>query len=156
MIRELKLQSPTSTSKKGNKLYDSNSKISNDYTSVNTKYSNNEKKDHLESSPMTIESTFYNTLRGKHTDREKEDTVLENLKYFVKHAESVRKIEEVIDTPRVVFTSKDYLKEKNALLNSIYHANNFKNTKAKNRRTNSSINFFNFEQEHCLENNGKK
>ena len=151
MIKELKIQSPSSATnrKKYRQKNDSTKTGSVDFTS--TKWSTTDKQ--FENSPITVESTFYNTLRCK--NYEKDDVVLENLKYFVNNSDSVKKIDKVDYTPKVVFTSKDYLKDNNSILNSIYHDNKFKNSQMKkNGKTASQISFYNFDSELCLDDNG--
>ncbi len=165
MLKEMKLYSPKSSTTYSGKVKSvdfgtqlSGSKSPKAMLTFNSKASNEK----LMTSPIdrfdgSLESTFYKTNRDKMTEG-REDILLENLKYFVANSNSVKRIEdEPLSNSKVVFSSKDYLSEKNTLLDSIYHEDSFKNIQKKKQRTYSqtSSNFFNFNREKILDNNGK-
>ena len=128
----------------------------------------------IEKMNSSLESTFYKTNRdhkastergyrsdARSNDRgnEKEDVIIENLKYFVNNSPSINKVqaEEEYRSPRVTFSSKDYLKKDNYILNSIFNEDNFVNSQKKKKclRSNSSTNFFNYNKTKYLVDNGK-
>jgi hypothetical protein len=168
MLKEMKLLSPKSSTNSGKfKTLDTEGKLSGRFSPKTPKmlntFQSKSSHDKLFTSPHyegSLESTFYKTNRGILTSECKEDVVLENLKYFVANSPNIKtKFEDDQDSiSKVVFNSKDYLSEKNALLDSIYHEDNFKNSQLKKKQRNlsqSSTSFFNFSKDKLNEDNGK-
>jgi hypothetical protein len=162
MLKEMKLLSPKSSTNKGKfKTLDTHSgTLSPKSPKMLNTFQSKSSNDKLFTS--SLESTFYKTNRGVLTSEGKEDIVLENLKYFVANSPNIgTKFEDDQDSSsnyNVVFNSKDYLSEKNALLDSIYHEDSFKNIQLKKKQRNmsqSSGSFFNFTKDKLAEDNGK-
>jgi hypothetical protein len=117
---------------------------------TNNNYSINDK---------SLASTLYDT----HRFSDREDAIIENLKYFVKNSPNVKLALESVDRtrPSVVFSCKDYLMNDKVLYNSIYNDNHSLGMKGKHQNqsqrnfSRSCSHFFSYRKPSNLEDNGK-
>ena len=102
----------------------------------------------IEKIDASLESTFYKTFKERNgkVEKEKEDANLENLKNFVQTSSSLKSLRTPQSSSSVVFTSKDYLKNNNFLVSSLFEKE-LKDKKKTNKRASSSKIFSSFNKD---------
>jgi hypothetical protein len=157
MLKEMKFQ--TAINRSNRNEVKSVDKKENRNVDVNLK-KNSDKLNKEKTEEGSLESTFHKSIKGIAFDKERDDVIMENLKYFVGDTSSIKKLDPKKNIyAEALYLSKEYLNKSNNkfLINSIFNETSFIRQKKELNKSRSQTNtkFYNFDKSLCLDDNSK-